>query len=159
MYASKREGEMRRLIVLAVVLVLFVVAIGGPASAADGSRSTTQEYEAPNGLQLGGTGDDDGWYWVVYGNPPFPTFRSQRGETAVSIEIEDEVGEVTAGHVHVDADRDGEVDWHASVCGKSDRPISIAPRAIVEVWILSGSCRDGTQSIATSGLVTATFHK
>jgi hypothetical protein len=148
---------MRRLTILAVVLVVVTTAIG-PVAGSESSRSDTLEYAKPNGLQVFTPGNEES-YWVVYGDPPFPTFSAQRGETLVSIKIEDDLGKVTAGHVHVDSNRDGQVDDHMSVCGKTDKPLSIPPRARIEIWILNGTCRDGTLSFATEGLVTATFHK
>ncbi|MGH2729200.1 MAG: hypothetical protein ACRDJI_01165 [Actinomycetota bacterium] len=147
---------MRRFTVLAALLV--VVLAVGPAPASEGSRGVTVEYEAPDALQFADPRSGEG-YFVLFGDPPFPTFYAQRGETHVGIEIEDELGKVTAGHIHVDSNRDGQVDAHMSVCGKTEKPLSITPGAKLEIWILSGTCRDGTASIATQGLVTATFHR
>lgn len=145
---------MKKLLTIALAGVLALSL--APVAAADPStaRVVSREYSQPNGIVIAG---------VVYAffdlTADVPAFSARSGERKVSISIADDLGQPARGHIHLDRDGDGELDGARDFCGSTSKPLTITARSTLRVSVVGGTCADGTPAFATSGTVTATFHK
>lgn len=142
---------LRKVIVLAVSLLVLAGSITGPALAASRrSRTETANYTAAgvNGLLgLGWEGNNVGTVWFPAGT-----------ERYISVQVADDRGQVVWGRVAQDLDGDDYPDITHDFCGSTDRAVRIQPRVEVAVVLYNGVCPvDNSPSFATAGTVTGTF--
>lgn len=136
--------------VIAVVLCAMASAIPAQAGGQHGVRKDSIPYEGPTGIALVGHGAGtcrDGQSAVNC--VQFPTGSRDHW---VSVEIDDSLGGPVAAII-----TQGTAEPLAEFCGRIEKPVRIKPGFAVEVSLYSGSCADGTPSVATSGSVTAFF--
>lgn len=113
------------------------------------TRTVTREY---NATALDGYGQD-----CVRDNVGCVEFTVQRGESYLSISIDDSSGRAVRAIVKRDLDGDGTIDgeW-VDLCNRSSKPIRVVAGALVRVLLQRGDC-DGVESAPTTGTVTAIF--
>lgn len=141
-----------------LLAALIAGSLAAPSFAADDRRTVTKPYDAPSGLLLPTLGDTS-VFWTLPAATTGAAFRARAGETSTTIEIQDQTGAVTLGHVHIDRDSDGRAEVHKNLCGSTAKPLAVTPGATVEVWPFLGTCQGGTPSVASRGVIEVSFQK
>lgn len=144
---------MRRMLIL-LIGGLLALPVWSPATAGSSVRTSTKSYSQPTGVSVADTA-----HAYLQLGAVIPTFSARSGERSVSFEIKDDFGQPVRGHIHVDKDGDGELDAARDFCGSTPKPITITPQSQLEVWVMTGTCPNGTPAFATTGTITATFLK
>ena len=135
---------MNRAVKALVATFTLIVAVAAPASGEPSERTETLEYSSTSGTQL------MDYFTVQVG--PLPEIRPARGETAVSVVVEDASGRPVAAAVH-----QGDQDL-GNICGATKGPVPLVSRKAVHVHVFSGAgCSD--VSLPTQGTITFTFVK
>ncbi len=146
---------MRR-VTLWLLTILAVVSFAGPVAGSQVSRTVERQYTGPHGVIIGDSFQAEAYQDLVQG---LAEFRARTAESSVTLKIKDDLGRPVRGHIHVDRDGDGKVDVARDFCETTPRPLSITPRSKLRVWVMSGTCPDGTLAFATRGTVTAIFRR
>lgn len=112
-------------------------------------RTVTLDYDGTQQIGVVTPVVRAGYAWsVVY------QIQAKKKERYLSIETNDATGLPVYWALSYSADEPaGEME----VCGSTDEPIKISPRAILYLWMYRGTCRDGTPALGTTGEITATF--
>jgi hypothetical protein len=149
---------MRRLPIKGLMATALVLALSAAPVQARPYRQVDAGYSAPGALWLYGADAGAGVFYGCANGNGCVTFPIPAGATSVEIEIADQSGFPTLGIVS------GVEDSEASfVCGTSGGPLTLLeeidgePLTEITVVLATGTCLDGTPSVATSGEVTATF--
>jgi hypothetical protein len=105
-------------------------------------------YSRPDGVAVAGS-------YASYGGT---LFSPASNTPYVSLTIADQSGEPVFASVGQDVNGDKQIgsdEFRGSFCGKTASPLVIDPKYQITVFVFSGTCSDGTQSVATSGTITA----
>lgn len=144
---------MRKLLA-SVTIALLATSLLAPASGAPSKRKVTREYTLANGMVVFNSAEA---HWTV--GTAYQVFRPRAGERFVSFSITDDSGLPARGHIHIDANRDGELDPIDDFCDETPEPIKLGKAKKIEVGVIFGTCPDDTPAVVTQGTVTATFSR
>ncbi len=139
---------MRRL--SAAILTLVALVLGSTASAAPTTVIGT-DYEGTQGFRF----EHNLTIASNFAYEP-PSAIAPAGARTVALKIVDDSGLPVDGHLHVDNNGDGKEEISRDFCNETDDPIAIKPRAVIEVWLFTGTC-DAGPSMPTAGTIEMTF--
>jgi hypothetical protein len=141
---------------LTVAAVALCIAM--PAQAAPADRVEEATYYGGSHLRFA-----DGDLWIdgcihVDGEcvSSSAEFSPRRGERFINIEIVDDSG-ADVGATLVQSRRGN--DLERSFCGATQKPIRVAPKKHIEIFLAYHGCGSGDPAPPTHGVVTATFSK
>jgi hypothetical protein len=145
---------MKKFLTLFLVLGLVAGAMSMPAHAKSKKKVKkpvveTATYSAP----AAGASDAGGGCLGAAGD--CVTFAGPTGN--VSIEIDDAAGGPVAASVSWDSDGDGIDDQNFSICGKTDKPLSVPVGVKLDVFAWAAPSSVCPTGHATTGTVKATF--
>lgn len=130
-----------------LTISLVAPATGGP------NRKVTKEYTMANGMVIYESASAT---WSL--GTAWKTFRPEPGERFVSLSISEDTGQSVLGHIHIDADGDGEVE-HLDFCTETPEPVELGTAKKLKLAVFMGTCPDAMPSVVTQGTITATFSR
>lgn len=146
---------MKRSVAIALLAVLTSLAVSSGANAGQqqGARTTEAPYQTPvAGVALMPIATR-AYYYNCLDGTGCALITVQHGERRVSLEIDDASGLPVFGEIYLTPG----FNQVGEFCGKTQRPINVSGAHEVLVHVASGACPDGTPSVATHGVVRATF--
>ncbi len=148
---------MRRVLVLVLVGIL-VGAVAGSAEAGKKKRKTTREAEGRYEASLGtNPGVSPFWVGSPIGNITAVDFPTGAGERYISVRIDDDNSNLTAGTIGADLDGTPQtLETIANFCDETEKPVEIPATSPMRIVTKSRDC-DGQPGLATSGTITVTF--
>lgn len=138
---------------VALLASLALVGVGASAQAEGAGRTDVARYEFGAGIHH----EQSSAIWTL-AVPTWATFETQPGERRVRIVVDDVIGTASLIHVHVDRDNDHELDVDRTFCS-SKVNLKVNGDTTITVFPMTGTCDDGTMSVATQGEITATFSR
>lgn len=144
---------MSRKLLTASVALLAAVGLASPGQASSAQRTQVETYEAGAGVRQGST-------VAIWSLPlqTWATFQTQPGDKKAHIEVRDLADTVSLIHVHVDRGSDMTYEVDRDFCA-TEVDLKVSGDTTIEVFPLTGTCHDGTVSLASRGDIEATFSR